>query len=101
MASHVVIKVAFRDEALAAILNLADKGALSFMYLHVRLQVLTFGESLPTPRKFAAKGLGTVVEVHVVNETYFAFKNLSTSHLRTLKALLRFAFVLCEKCLRV
>ena len=67
MTSHVVIIVAFRDEALAAIPNVADKGALSFMDLHVRLQVLSFGEPLAAPRKFAAEWLGAVVKVHVVD----------------------------------
>ena len=67
MSSHVVKKVTFCDEALAAVPNIADKGALSFMDLHVRLQVLTFGEPLPTLRKFAAEGLSAVVKMHVVD----------------------------------
>ena len=62
------------------------------MDLHVRLQVLTFGEATPTLRKFAAEGLGAEVKVHVVVQTYFPFKNLSASHFRTLKALLRLRF---------
>ena len=67
MTTHVIKKVTFRDEALAAVPNVADKRALSFMDLHVRLQVLTFGEPLPTLRKFAAEGLGAVVKMHVVD----------------------------------
>ena len=90
MPSHVVKKVTFCDEALAAVPNIADKGALSFMDLHVRLQVLSFGEPLAAPRKFAAEWLGAVVKVHVVDQTNFALKNLPTSYLRTLMNLIRF-----------
>ena len=108
MTPPVVKVVTFRDKALAAAPNVADEGALSFMDLRVRLQVLAFGKSLPAPWKFAAEGLGTVVEVHVVDETYFSLKNLSTSHLRTLITLLSFdfelfrvLFLLEKECLRV
>ena len=80
------------------------------MDLHVRLQVLTFGEPTPTLRKFAAEGLGAKVKMHVVVETYFSLKNLSASHFRTLEALLRLRFdqllsgvltLFEQKCLRV
>ena len=78
------------------------------MDLHVRLQVLTFGEPTPTLRKFAAEGLGAKVKMHVVVKTYFSLKRLATSHFRTLKALLRFVILLSgvltlleQKCLRI
>ena len=59
--------VSFRNEGLTAISNVADEGALSLMDSSMSLQVLSFGEPLPAPRKFTVEGLRAVVKVHVVD----------------------------------
>ena len=99
-----VKSVSFRSEGLTAISNVADKGALSLMNFSMSLQILSFGEPLPAPRKFAVEGLGAVVKVHVVNQTYFSLKSLATAQICTLEDLLWFltvTSVLSSHCLKV
>ena len=92
VAALVVKIVAFRDEAFLTASNRTDEGAFPFVDPRVSLQVLAFRESLPAPRKLAAERLGTIVKVHVVDQTNFSLKSLPTAQIRTLIELF---FLLC------
>ena len=81
-------QVAFRHEALPASFNRADKGALSFMDLSMRLQVLSIREPLLAPKEIAFERLGAEVNVHMVCQTYPTLKDLLTLIPRTWVAFL-------------